>query len=185
MLKGGIPGKRECLTLLRQLGVDEKIVKHSVAVSRASLEIAGRIKKNGVNVDINLVEVAALLHDIGRSKVHGIEHGRAGGEILRKLGYSDSLARIAETHVLCGVLSEKSSQPSNIKTNDSSTMTIEEKIVCYADKITLENRRTTLKDRFDKWFRQYGRSPILTRAFNRSKQIETELNLLGSRAQPV
>nr|MDO8134219.1 HDIG domain-containing protein [Candidatus Njordarchaeum guaymaensis] len=180
MLKGGIPSKRECLLLLRQLGVDEKVVKHSVAVSRTSLEIANRIRKNGVDVDTNLVEVAALLHDIGRSEVHGIEHGRVGGEILRKLGYHDSLARIAESHVLCGVLTEKSSYRSSIKNNDSSTMTIEEKIVCYADKITLENRKTTLKDRFDKWFRQYGRSSILTRAFHRSKEIEMELNLLVS-----
>jgi uncharacterized protein len=180
MSKGKLPKKRECLLLLRQLGVDENVVKHSIAVSVTSLEIANKIKIRGMDVDTNLVEVAALLHDVGRSKAHGIEHGRVGGEILRRLGYPDSLARIAESHVLCGAYTEESSSPSSSRKDRPAAMTIEEKIVCYSDKITLENKRTTLEDRFDKWFRQYGRSPMLTRAFNRSKEIETELNQLAS-----
>jgi len=177
-LKMDVPSRESCLRLLRETGVDEKVIEHSIAVSRTSMEIAKKMRENGVKVDVSLVEAGALLHDIGRAKVHGIAHGRVGTEILRKLGYGDSLARIAGSHVLCGVLADKAGKQSITSKDDSVSMTIEEKIVCYADKITLENRRTTLKERYDRWFRKYGENSTLTRAFNRSKEIETELNHL-------
>lgn len=182
-LKRDIPSRESCLRLVRRIGLDQNVIEHSIAVSRTSLEIASRMCENGVNVDVNLVEAGALLHDIGRAKVHGIAHGRVGAELLRELGYPDSLARIAETHVLCGVLTDKTNQESNAQEKNRTTMTTEEKIVCYADKITFENRRTTLGERYDKWFRKYGRNSTLTRAFNRSKEIETELNSLSSQKQ--
>jgi uncharacterized protein len=181
MSKKGIPSSEKSLLLLRKLGTDEKVIEHSLAVRRTSLEIAKRIKENGVDVDMKLVEAGALLHDIGRSKVHGIEHGRVGGEMLRELGYPDSLARIAETHVLCGVLNNNERELSATGGQNSSPARLEEKIVCYADKTTLENKKTTLAKRFGKWFRQYGENPMLMRAYLHSKEIETELNSLLSR----
>jgi uncharacterized protein len=181
MSKKGIPTRDECILLLKKLGVDERIIEHTKAVSRVALEIAKGIKKNGVNVDTKLVEAGGLLHDIGRSKVHGLEHGVAGGTILRELGYSDSLARIADTHVLCGVVDEDPNQEGEAEAKDHTPRSLEEKIVCYADKITVEKKRTTLERRFDKWFQQYGRTPFLERAYSRSKGIETELNSLLSK----
>jgi uncharacterized protein len=183
MSKKGIPSREECLLLLRKLGVDEKVIEHTIAVSRDALEIAQRIKGNGVHVDIKLVEAGGLLHDIGRSKVHGLAHGLVGGRILRELGYPDSLARIAETHVLCGVIDEEPGDRDISEGQDHTPRRIEEKIVCYADKITVEKKKTTLEKRFDKWFRQYGRTPFLERAFLRAKEIEAELNSLLSKKQ--
>ena len=180
----GIPSRDNSLHLLGRVGLDQKVIDHSIAVSKTSVEIATRMRKNGVNVDVELVEAGALLHDIGRAKVHGIAHGRVGAEMLRELGYPELLARIAETHVLCGVLSDRNEQKSNDQKQNHTLMTIEEKIVCYADKITLENRKTTLMERYDRWFKRYGRNSTLTRAFNRSKEIETELNSLTSQEQP-
>ena len=181
MAKKEIPSREECVLLLRKLGVDEKLIEHTKAVSKNALEIAERIKKNGVTVDTKLVEAGGLLHDIGRSKVHGLEHGLVGGTILRELGYPDSLARIAETHVLCGIIDEKPDEKNVSGAQDHTPSALEEKIVCYADKITVEKKKTTLDRRFDKWFQQYGRSPFLERAYARSKGIETELNSLLSK----
>jgi uncharacterized protein len=179
--KKGIPSREECILLLWKLGVNEKLIEHTKAVSRNALEIAERIEKNGVSVDTKLVEAGGLLHDIGRSKVHGLEHGVVGGTILRELGYPASLARIAETHVLCGVIDEKPEEKNVSGEKDHTPNALEEKIVCYADKITVEKKKTTLEKRFDKWFRQYGRTPFLERAFQRSKEIEAELNSLLSK----
>jgi uncharacterized protein len=183
MSRKGIPSREECLLLLRKLGVDERLIEHTKAVSRDALEIAHRIKRNGVNVDLKLVEAGGLLHDVGRTKVHGLEHGLVGGKILRKLGYPDSLARIAETHVLCGVIDEEPNKADTSGDRDPTPRALEEKIVCYADKITAEKKKTTLEKRFDKWFRQYGRTSFLERAFLRSKEIEAELNSLLSKKQ--
>jgi len=182
-LRRGIPNKEECLLLLRRLGLNEKTVQHSIAVSKTSLEIAERIRKNGVSVDLNLVEAGALLHDIGRHKVHGIEHGQVGEETLLSLGYPDSLARIAKKHVLCGMLPSAKDEDRQTGKNNDPEMTLEEKIVCYADKITLENKRTTLDERFGKWFRKYGKSAALSRALQHSKDIESELNIFISRKE--
>jgi uncharacterized protein len=182
-LKRNIPNRESSLRLLRRVGLDHKVIDHSVAVSRTSLEIAIKMRENGVNIDVDLVEAGALLHDIGRTKVHGIAHGRVGAEMLRELGYPDALARIAETHVLCGVLADQTDQEFNTQMQNRTPMTTEEKIVCYADKITLENRKTTLRERYDRWFKKYGRNSTLTRAFNRSKEIEIELNSLASQKE--
>jgi uncharacterized protein len=183
-LKRGIPNRESCLRLLGRVNLDKKVIDHSIAVCRTSVDIATRMRKNGVNIDIGLVEAGALLHDIGRAKVHGIAHGRAGAKMLRELGYPEPLARIAETHVLCGVLSYQTDKESSDQNQNRSLMTIEEKVVCYADKITLENRKTTLRERYDRWFKKYGRNSTLTRAFNRSKEIESELNSLTSQERP-
>ncbi|WXG43214.1 MAG: HDIG domain-containing metalloprotein [Promethearchaeati archaeon SRVP18_Atabeyarchaeia-1] len=182
-MKRGIPSRESCLRLLRKVGLDSKIIEHSTVVARTSLEIATRMCQNGVSVDTALVEAGALLHDIGRSRVHGIAHGKVGAQMLRELGYPDCLARIAETHVLCGVLADKSDLESESNEEKPVSMKMEEKIVCYADKTTSENGRTTVRERYDKWFRKYGRNSTLTRAFNRTKEIETELNSLISRKQ--
>ena len=168
------------MLLLRRLGLSEKTVRHSMAVSKTSLEIAEKIRKKGVSVDLNLVEAGALLHDIGRHRVHGIEHGQAGEETLLRLGYPGPLARIAKKHVLCGMLPSAKDEDRQNGENNDPEMTLEEKIVCYADKITQENKRTTLEERFGKWFRKYGKSATLSRALQHSKDIESELNGLIS-----
>jgi len=56
-----------------------------------------------IEVDKNLVEIGALLHDIGRTKTHGFKHALIGGKILRKRGFSERLAKICETHILGGL----------------------------------------------------------------------------------
>ncbi len=74
-----MPDKLFALNLLKKEGASEKVIKHCIAVSECAVEIASKIsKKNNIDVDLNLVETGGLLHDLGRSKTHGIAHGIAG-----------------------------------------------------------------------------------------------------------
>ncbi|NVM54726.1 MAG: HDIG domain-containing protein [Candidatus Helarchaeota archaeon] len=152
--------KKEALALLRALGLPEHIIQHSLTVSEKAVEIATRIQEVGHPVDIELVELGALLHDIGRIKAKGIPHAAEGGKILREQGFPEPIARIAETHSL----------------NDYQPDSIEEKIVCYADKIIKGTREMSIDDRFDIWIKRYGKSQLLISAKKNVLKIEKELS---------
>ena len=109
---------------LRQL-----LLKHSRQVADRCLQISRKHKD--LPVDIQFLEEAAMLHDIGIFKCDApsiccngtepyIKHGPIGGDLLRAEGYPRH-ARVAERHTGTGL---PGYEPE----------TLEEQIVCYADK---------------------------------------------------
>lgn len=109
---------------LRQL-----LMKHSRQVADRCLQIAKKHKE--LPVDVQFLEEAAMLHDIGICRCdapsihcHGTEpyirHGVLGGEMLRQEGF-ERHARVCERHTGTGL---PGYEPE----------TLEEQIVCYADK---------------------------------------------------
>lgn len=116
---------------------------HSSAVKELSLKIA--LKNPQLKVDIKLLEQAAMLHDIGIVKTNApdlgcfgeypyICHGYLGREILESEGLPE-VAPFCERHTGTGITLEeiiKHNLP--IPHRDMMPVSIEEKIVCYADK---------------------------------------------------
>src|SRR5271157_3527899 len=95
------------MNLLLKYKLPKKIVAHSRKVAKTAVEVGCELKRNGFEVDLELVERGALLHDIGRSVTHGLDHGYFSGKILRKEGEREEVARIAERHVLGGISREE------------------------------------------------------------------------------
>jgi uncharacterized protein len=103
---------------------------HCLIVRNISLQIADKLEKDyGIKTDKKLIEIGALIHDIGiyeylnddyKVKKNYVLHGRTGYEILIKEGVSKKRARFALTHI--GVGYEK-----------DIPISIEEEIVAYAD----------------------------------------------------
>ncbi|MHA1651623.1 MAG: HD domain-containing protein [Candidatus Helarchaeota archaeon] len=156
--------REEALALLQKLGLPEHIIEHSIAVAKKALEIAKQIQEAGHKINLEIIEIGAILHDVGRIKTHGIKHSAEGGKKKREYGYPDAIARIAETHSLDDLWPE----------------TIEEKIVCYADKIVKGTQEMSVNDRFDIWMKRYGKSQILMDAKKIVLKIEEELfNLIA------
>jgi uncharacterized protein len=170
-----IPSSDEAFNLLKKLKVPYQVRRHSLKVADKALEIAYKIKKS--KVDLDLVEIGALLHDIGRSKTHGFKHAIIGGEILRERGYSSDLSRICETHILGG-LDKEDSRYLNLPEKDYIPDSIEEKIICLADKLTAGTKDVTVEQRFQKWFNKYGKTKILMKSKKRIEKIQEELNSL-------
>jgi uncharacterized protein len=81
-----LPTREEALQYLRQSGCRGNVVRHAEKVSELAREIAEACQKNGSHVDLNLVEIGGLLHDIGRGKTHSVHHAVVGAEIARSLG---------------------------------------------------------------------------------------------------
>ncbi len=170
-----IPDREFALDLLRRLKIPLSVRRHSEKVADKALEIADKITRT--NVDKNLIEIGALLHDVGRTKTHGFRHALIGGKILRERGFSISLARICETHILGG-LDKEDAKRFGLPEKDYLPKTLEEKIICLADKQMAGTREVTIKERFDRWFQKYGRSRILLKSKKRIEQIQQEIESL-------
>ena len=97
-----------------------------------AIDVAGRL--NGP-VDMELVARGALLHDLGKAKSKGFDHGIAGAELGRTLGLPEALTTIMEKHVNAGLTPEEAREL-NLPEKDYAPTRIEEKIVIYADKLS-------------------------------------------------
>ena len=171
-----LPNRDFALELLKRLKVPYSVRRHSLIVCSKALEIANRINKT--EIDKDLIEIGALLHDIGRSKTHGFQHAFIGGKILREKGFPNELARITETHLLGG-LDVEDSKSVGLPEKNYLPETLEEKIVCLADKLIAGRREVTIKERFENWFQKYGRTTILQKAKKRIEQIQKEIENLS------
>ncbi|MBS7632575.1 TIGR00295 family protein [Candidatus Bathyarchaeota archaeon] len=139
-----LPTREEALELLRKSGCQKNVVKHCKAVAELAMEIAFACKQKGLSVDLELVEIGAILHDIGRSKTHSVHHAVTGAEIARSLGLPESVVSIIKRHVGGGITSEEAQElgwPKDIYIPQA----LEEKIVCYADKLIEGSRRVSIE----------------------------------------
>ena len=125
----------------------EVLVTHSRQVADRALSIVDRHPEwteQGL-VDRQFIEEAAMLHDIGiifcdAPKIHCrgthkyIEHGFLGAELLRAEGFPKH-ALVAERHTGTGITIEQVIREElPIPERDYCPQSLEEKIICYADK---------------------------------------------------
>ena len=167
-----IPKREEAIKLLKRLNVQPSIIHHMMAVSRKATKIAENIAN--VKINLQLVKIGALLHDIGRSVTHGFNHGIIGADIIRNLGYSEDLARIAEIHILGG-LSIEDAKAFGLPPKDYQPRTLEEKIVCLADKYFTGTKEVSIEERFQHWIDKWGKTKFLMKHLNKVENLEDEI----------
>ena len=118
-------------------------IVHAEKVTALALEMARRHPELGV--DMQFVEEAAMLHDLGifltdapRIYCCGTEsylcHGYLGAELLRSRGY-ERHARVCERHTGTGLTKEQIMASGwNLPVKDFVPETLEEQLICFADK---------------------------------------------------
>lgn len=143
-------GRDEALRALREAGCSREVIRHSLSVERISLRLARRIRANRHKIDLKLVSLGALLHDIGRARTHDIRHGVEGAKILRGLGLS-KFARFAECHLGAGIPAGEAREL-GLPARDFIPRTLEEKVIAYADKLVMGHRMTSYERALD-WFK--------------------------------
>ncbi len=126
------------------------LVSHGKAVAKKALEIASGSRVFSENPDLGFLEEAALLHDIGIFLTDspalgcaGIEpyvrHGYLGNQVLRALGLPRH-GRVCERHVGVGLSAEDIRHFGlPLPRKDMRPETLEEEILCYADKFHSKN----------------------------------------------
>ena len=119
------------------------LLTHSEMVARKALAVA-----DAANIVINrdFVYEAAMLHDIGIFKCNAngiycygdqpyIRHGIIGGELLRQEGIDEAYARVCERHTGAGLTAKEIAETGlPLPHIDLLPETLEEKLICYADK---------------------------------------------------
>jgi len=133
-----IPDSAQCMQLLKKTGCSPNTIKHCLAVRDVAMRIAKK-----THADIALVEAGALLHDIGRSKTHGIRHAVEGAAIAQTLGLPQQLVLIIERHIGAGIPREETKQL-GLPPKDYIPQSLEEKIVAHADNLIDGHTRHTI-----------------------------------------
>lgn len=142
--------REDALHALREAGCSGDVIRHSLTVEGISLRLARRIRANGHKLDLRLVSLGALLHDIGRARTHGIRHGVEGAKILRSLGLN-KFARFAECHLGAGIPAGEARRL-GLPARDFMPRTLVEKVIAYADKLVMGHRTASYERALD-WFR--------------------------------
>ena len=119
------------IDLLRQAGVSEPDVDHSLKVANKALEIA---RRTHADLDMELVGRGALFHDLGKSKTHDIIHGQIGAELGANLALPAAVTAIMEKHIRGGLTPEEATEL-GLPVKDYTLSRLEERIVIYADRL--------------------------------------------------
>ncbi|OQR66048.1 phosphohydrolase [Streptomyces maremycinicus] len=124
----------------------EVVLTHCEIVSGIAEQLGAQAELSlDIAIDIDLVRVGALLHDIGVYRLFDragrldhrdyIRHGVLGHEILREEGFPERLCRFCSCHTGVGLTRhDVRSQGLAIPEADYLAETVEEQLVMYADK---------------------------------------------------
>ena len=126
----------------------EILVRHGKQVAQKALTCAQKV--SALQPEMNFPEKAAMLHDIGILMTnspgfgcHGrhpyIRHGVLGAQLLTEKGLVD-YAQVCERHVGVGISAEDIRRLNlPLPQRDMVPVSIEEQIICYADKFFSKN----------------------------------------------
>lgn len=147
------------------------LLTHSRSVADKALEMAG--KHPELNLDLQFVEEAALLHDIGIFKTDApdiccfgtcpyICHGYLGADLMRQEGFLRH-ALVCERHTGAGItLKAMEEQKLPLPHREMVPVSLEEQLVCFADKFYskthLDREKTVEKAR--KSIAKYGEDGV-------------------------
>lgn len=158
MPSSNLPSYDEALQLLKQNGCSDGLIRHVEAVSKYAVEVAESL----ADADVALVQIGGLLHDVGRCKTNGIEHGVVGGKLLRSFGVDERVAKIAEKHVGAGI-TENEAARLRLPAGNYMPETIEEKIVAAVDNLIEGTRRVTIDKAEADFYAKLNGSPSAIR----------------------
>lgn len=132
------PGSEECYRMMREERLSPVVMRHVCVVNLVAMAIARRC-----GADLELVNAASLLHDIGRSRTHGIGHVAEGVRIARERHLPEGLVLCIGRHVASGFTSEEAREL-GLPEGDYMPLTLEDKVVSFADNLVSDRSIKTV-----------------------------------------
>jgi len=165
-----IPAREECLRLMKQCGMLENIIHHSMEVANVAVYLSTELNKRGQRIDLLLVEAASLLHDLTKTDSFKTkeDHARTGSRLLKEMGY-EVVGEVVAQHIW-------------LSHDVDPLLVSEEEVVNYADKRVKHDRIVSLEERFNDLRDRYGRDQrgmdYLGRMEMVIKEIENKIFLI-------
>jgi len=170
-VKGRIPKPEEAIRILRESGCSPNVIRHCMAVAEIAVKIALKCRERGVPVDLELIRIGALLHDLGRSKTHSVHHPIVGAKIAEELGLPEAIIRIIKRHIGGGLTAEEAAEL-GWPVENYLPETLEEKIVTYADKLIDGDKVVPIEKTIEEFKRKLGDDhPSIRRIMNLHREI--------------
>ena len=158
------------------MGTPSHVIDHCINVTKIALRVGSQLIFRGHDVDMRLVEAGALLHDIGRSRTHDVDHAIVGSEIARKMGMPEKLVNVIEVHIGAGIPSDEAVEL-GLPEKHYFAETLEEKIVAYADKLIMGRRDVPFESTVDSFVTKLGEDhPSIDRLWTLHNEM---MDLLG------
>jgi len=131
--------------LLEEAGCAPNVIEHCKEVASLAVEIAEKAKAAGHEVKPEVVEVGALLHDIGRCRTHGISHAVEGFKLAKNRGIKPEISEIIKRHIGAGISKEEAKEL-GLPEDDYFPHSLEEKIVAHADNLVKGTERISIEE---------------------------------------
>jgi uncharacterized protein len=161
--------------LLDEYGAAAAWTRHCMAVSKLATSFAELLSER-YDVDVEFVQAAALLHDIGRCRDHHpIRHGVEGYGLMVELGYERE-AHVCASHTLFGLKSDEAVS-FGLPEQDFMPRDIEESIIPFADSLLEFDRPTTVEKRYASLRQRYKDNTFFFSRLGRAE--EAARSLLG------
>jgi uncharacterized protein len=142
-----VPTRLQCLRLQQRMHMPMHIQNHCRQVCRVAMALANAGNGHWPRLDQSLIQAAALLHDITKSRsfITGENHAATGEKLLKNMGYV-RIGAIVGQHV-------------KLRYAAGAPAIGEAHIINYADKRVLHDRIVSLDERMHYILARYGHAP--------------------------
>jgi phosphohistidine swiveling domain-containing protein len=161
-----LPTTEQCMELFDRYKVPTNIKEHCLHVNKLAMFLAKKLKENNINLNLELVNSASLLHDLFKavnidllkqSEHHPYTPSDEEIQMWKKLKLQ--FPDMEETEVAYQVFKEEYPQLANVLRDSSDynneNKTWEEHLIIYSDARTLKNKVVTLSERFNYLMKVY------------------------------
>jgi len=148
-----IPSAQQALALHKKYGSNKRIVAHCQACAKISKLLCEKAVGRGRPVNVEAAVAGALLHDIGRSQIQTVAHGYVGAGILEKEGVDGVVVEVVRRHVGAGISPEEA-LTLGFPPGDYVPRTLEQKLVCFADKLLDGDRARPFEEEVKRFVRK-------------------------------
>lgn len=142
--------------LYEKCNTPNHVILHCKGVSDAAVKIGNALNEVGFSLDIELIRVSGLIHDVMRTSEN---HGEAAADLLTEMGYRE------EADVIRNHMHYSFGAPKDLT---------EEDVVCLADRLVKEDTYVGIDRRVDYLIHKPGECPERTKRFLAAKKATKE-----------
>ena len=143
----------------------DNVRRHCLCVNKVAVFLAQKLKEKSIDIDVELVDRASLLHDLDKiPTLDTRDHGIMTAKILLEKGHGKRIGDVIKKHYFHAIL-------------EDDFRGWEEKIVNYSDKRCQNDRIATLHERFEYAKKRYihHRGPKTSEAEQLLLNLEKEI----------